>query len=47
MNKIEIRTTTIRFPIDLFKKVENEAANLNITANSMLKIIVSQYFNKK
>lgn len=46
MNKNEIKTTTMRLPVELFKKLEKEAQNLNITVASMLKIILSQRYEK-
>lgn len=46
MNKNEIKTTTLRLPAELFKKLENEARSLNITVSSMLKIILSQRYEK-
>ena len=46
MNNNEIKTTTMRLPAELFKKLEKEAKSLNITVSSMLKIILSQHYGK-
>ena len=46
MNNNEIKTTTMRLPAELFKKLEQEAKSLNITVSSMLKIILSQHYGK-
>jgi hypothetical protein len=47
MNKNEIKTTTMRLPSNLNEKLEKEAQSLNISVASMLRIILSERYNKK
>ena len=47
MNKNEIKTTTMRLPSNLNEKLEKEAKSLNISVASMLRIILSERYNKK